>query len=69
MTVYMLALWWFTAGAALGAVAAACWVLGVQHGRSRWACRSCGLRAYRPTSDEVREGMCKSCDRISEIAT
>lgn len=63
-------LWsWFTAGGALGALAGAAWVLAVQHARARWACRVCGMGAYRPTSGEVREGTCKSCHRISEIAT
>lgn len=63
------AFWWFSAGVAFGLVVAASWLIALHRMRARWVCRACGLRAYRPTSAEVREGLCKVCDRISEMAT
>lgn len=64
-----MAFFWFSAGMALGAAGGASWLAVLHSLRARWICRKCSLRAYNPTSTEVRDGLCKVCDRISELAT
>lgn len=59
----------FVVGIFSGLVLEAARRIAQRYREKRWICVECSQRAYTPSRVEIREGVCKNCDRIRELAT